>query len=527
MSGVRGGLVLLAWLSLGTLIVPGIVAASIADPAGANAVVGIAASAILVAFWWRPIPTLLWFAYFMLFIDTTEGYVGSAIKQTDEVAIIGLVAITVFRRRRALLGRISILREASLVGIVTLALVSSLANDVPVRLWAPGLVLLLKGLAFFYVVLHQRITERDVRSVATVVVAMSIGLLVGGVVELIRPDIIEAIRLSPNAGARGVLPSIKSLFVHPVLFAWSSSFVAIYLFTGFAVTRRRWMLVLATLLSAGTILAARRRAMVALGAAVVAGLVAAAIRAPRRWTAAVRQWAMPVASLVVLFAAFQPGLTALYERTINDYVPQPSPTERPTAAPGETLEPLPSEDPDDDGLADTSTPARLALYRGAVEIATDEFPLGAGLGRYGSWMSRVEYSPLYVEYGLSKVYGLRPKNPKFATDTFWPQIAGELGWLGVAAYGGFLGAIGLGLWRASRRAWPSPLMTVVVTGSSLVLVQSLVESLASAMFHSPARVYLALGAMALALAAAHTAEEEDGGPAPLPDPLADTAAGDG
>ena len=53
-----------------------------------------------------------------------------------------------------------------------------------------------------------------------------------------------------------------------------------------------------------------------------------------------------------------------------------------------------------------NTQARVALYKTSVLVGRDYFPLGAGLGRYGSWLSREHYSPLYVAYDLSDIRGL-------------------------------------------------------------------------------------------------------------------------
>jgi hypothetical protein len=133
--------------------------------------------------------------------------------------------------------------------------------------------------------------------------------------------------------------------------------------------------------------------------------------------------------------------------------------------------------------------ARVALYVGSVEIAADRLPLGAGLGRYASWMSRVEYSPLYEEYGLSDIDGLGPENPVYATDTFWPQILGEFGVIGLAAYVAFLAALGYRLWRESGRP-DGGAIRILRLGAGMVFAQALVESAANAMFHSPPRVYL-------------------------------------
>ena len=41
---------------------------------------------------------------------------------------------------------------------------------------------------------------------------------------------------------------------------------------------------------------------------------------------------------------------------------------------------------------------RIVLADAAVRIASDKFPFGSGLGTFGSWMSKVNYSDIYHEY---------------------------------------------------------------------------------------------------------------------------------
>jgi hypothetical protein len=124
-----------------------------------------------------------------------------------------------------------------------------------------------------------------------------------------------------------------------------------------------------------------------------------------------------------------------------------------------------------------------------VEIGVDYFPLGAGMGRYGSWVSRDPYSPLYYEYGLSDVRGLRPTNPNAATDTFWPSILGEIGAIGLAAYVAFLVTIAWMLWKEAGRA-DGVTLRVLRLGAGMAFAQAIMESVASSMFHSPPRAYL-------------------------------------
>jgi hypothetical protein len=187
-----------------------------------------------------------------------------------------------------------------------------------------------------------------------------------------------------------------------------------------------------------------------------------------------------------MVVAFIPGLTGLYDRTVDRYLP------------GETPEPTDGlvGAPDDEDVR--TEPARIALYVASLEIARDHFPLGAGMGRYGSWMSRVEYSPLYAEYGLNRIPGLRADNSQYATDTFWPMVVGEFGIFGVLGYTAFLAGVGITLWVLGRKA-TDPVMAVFVVGGLAVLVAATIESTATPMFTAPPRSYLVFAAIGATL----------------------------
>ncbi|EOG6176938.1 hypothetical protein C0L85_07900 [Clostridium perfringens] len=73
---------------------------------------------------------------------------------------------------------------------------------------------------------------------------------------------------------------------------------------------------------------------------------------------------------------------------------------------------------------------RGSLYIASLEIAKDFFPLGSGFGTYGSYISRLYYSPLYYFYNLSSIWGLSPDMPSYITDTYWAMVIGEVGFIG-------------------------------------------------------------------------------------------------
>src|SRR6185437_11025476 len=77
---------------------------------------------------------------------------------------------------------------------------------------------------------------------------------------------------------------------------------------------------------------------------------------------------------------------------------------------------------------------RALLYNAGEKIAGNNFPLGVGFGRFGSYPSRIYYSPIYDQYELSGVYGLSRNYPDFIDDTSWPSLMGETGYAGLITY---------------------------------------------------------------------------------------------
>ncbi len=75
--------------------------------------------------------------------------------------------------------------------------------------------------------------------------------------------------------------------------------------------------------------------------------------------------------------------------------------------------------------------ARPALYEVSLSLAKDYFPFGSGFGSFASHYSGVFYSPLYSEYGLDNVWGLRQNAPVFVSDALIPMLLGQFGVAGV------------------------------------------------------------------------------------------------
>ena len=117
-----------------------------------------------------------------------------------------------------------------------------------------------------------------------------------------------------------------------------------------------------------------------------------------------------------------------------------------------------------DYVSNPTPEARTVLTIGSFHVASDYFPGGAGFGRYGSAVAATNYSPEYVARGFTTVWGLgrTEEDGRFVTDTEWPAIIGETGFIGALAF-----AFGLvGVYRAGVRLWQRARVPLVRQGGS-------------------------------------------------------------
>jgi hypothetical protein len=78
--------------------------------------------------------------------------------------------------------------------------------------------------------------------------------------------------------------------------------------------------------------------------------------------------------------------------------------------------------------------ARPLLYVTGYKILQDYFPLGSGFGSFASFYSGISYSKIYSKYGIDKAHGLSKDNTGFICDTFYPQLIGQFGFLGIILF---------------------------------------------------------------------------------------------
>jgi O-antigen ligase len=91
--------------------------------------------------------------------------------------------------------------------------------------------------------------------------------------------------------------------------------------------------------------------------------------------------------------------------------------------------------------AGSATDARVVFYVTSFTLASRYFPMGVGFGNFGGFSAESYNSSVYTSMGFNKYWWF--KQDKFLTDTYYPHVLGEAGYLGLAAYGLFLLFLGL------------------------------------------------------------------------------------
>jgi hypothetical protein len=419
----------------------------------------------LVFFRW-PHSCLMTFGIFVLLQDLIienvggqTAIMGGAIKNLDEVIILWCFVLLLFSHlsRGSMLNRTPL--EVPILGIVIMGVLSSVASEVPPFIAASQFFLLIKGFLVFYILANLHINEMQLRKYLWFFCAAACIILALGLVDLAFPTWFRSITGNTTyIDWRAGMPSVKSIFIHPNVFGWFMTFMALYLFAFYLIFRKLRYLIFGLFFSVGSFLSMRRKPL----GGMVAGLFSGLWQQPL--TKKVRYGVIFGLIGTILFISAWPKIKELHQHMVALYVKE------------------------------RFVQARNILYLKSIAIAKDYFPLGAGLGRYGSWMSRVHYSPLYKKYSLSKIEGLSQDKPNFINDTFWPMILGELGIIGLLFYLWICGRLLILAWQA-QKILKSPLKRAFALGTFMVFIEGLVESLASPVLVTGPQTYFLFGAM--------------------------------
>ena len=455
---------------------------------GPGAFVPLAAAIVVAGTYWRwPAEGLLAFGLFSLLADTLEHWLQLDVLLFDEIGLLLLGGAAISAGHLALARMRAGWLEGAVLVLALAGILSSLFNGVPLVTWLPGLFLLLKGVAFFELVRFMRLTPADAERMGIVVLLLA-GIIGGlGVLEWIDQRAFQAaLGLPLYEQVRGEVPVIRSIFLHPAQYGWVTAYGSLLCYAVVITRRAWWALPVGVLFNLGTFVSGRRTPLIGVGAAVAVGLVWWSTRLGWR-TAFLRLWAPVALLLIVGLLVAAPSFQRLLEVTVEEYVPS-------LDSAGEIFVAAPRAE------VIAVVHPRVALYAGSAAIARDSFPLGGGLGRFGSHLSRQDYSPLYERYGLDQIRLLQPNDPQAATDAFWPMVLGETGFIGATAALVFFVGMAVVLWRNASAAG-SRRNRMIALAALFVVVEGLIRSATSSVYVAPPIGYFVLGTAGVALAA--------------------------
>ena len=397
----------------------------------------------------------------------------SIVSLLDELVVV--VGLVVFMARRAASRRAPVIPAWSLwfAGFAAAGLISALLNEVPTAVALEGAFLAVKAVLFAVMVVQLDWRAQDlapfIRGGAVTIVV----LFVAAVANAIAPTAWEMLILGRDANFQdlGPIPALIGPFEHPAALGRFAALLAIAVITYRLFVGGGWKSTVLMAMASLTALASLRVKTIVSLVAGVAVLGALNLRLlPRR---------VLIAGIAVAAVAAVPvGVYVAID--VQQYL--------------------------------LSTSARSLMTVGAVHVAAREFPFGAGFGRFGSSTAAANYSPEYAPLGFPGYIGMAPPpNGQFLTDTSWPAVLGEAGWLGLLLFTAGLVHLLVTLWR-TRSAIEEPLGRWIVWTAIGWFVVILVESIGAPVFTSAPSYPLPF--LAAGIAAAILRTQRDGATTP-------------
>lgn len=348
-----------------------------------------------------------------------------------------------------------------------LGIFSSIIHSVPIVVFSSQLIIYIKSFLFFYIFMYIPISREILRQYLKVFFWAGVILFLFGLVDLVAP--VQFRQFTGNSVALDIkfnITSVKSLLFHPAVFGWFMNFLSLYCFAFFIVFKRRTLLLLGFVFLAGAFLSMRVKSIVGFMMSLWLGFLIYPYKKGKKTIAIILSLMM-----VIIFIFLGSMFFKLFESKYTMYF-------------------------NADTYADS---ARNMLYLRSIDIASDYFPLGVGFGRYGSWMSSVYYSPVYYHYGLSLIWGMSKDFSNFITDTFWPMIIGETGFLGLVFYIAIFGILLRILFRNVRKR-KDPLIQAFFLGTYMVFIESIIESIAAPIYVTPPFSFFIFGVLGISMA---------------------------
>lgn len=444
-------------------------------------------SAAVVVYFRDPVLAFLWLWIFEVFnpsISAVFGYfspAGETIRQADELLVVLFVSLTIWRAIQTRAEMPSARFVLPGLAVAIFGLLGAVLHHVPVPVAAVGAWLGLKLWVMVLVTLLLPWKAGDAQRVFKVLTRIGVFVAVLGVLDyLTHAAVSRALHTSiynfETEAFRG--EAVHSIFPHPGEYSLFMSLLFALAFASFAVRHRKADLALAVLFAGSVILSLRLKGFLSLAAVVMIVALVQGMADHRRGVAI-----LLVGGLLFVGALSVEGNVITAQ--VTTYASKVSP--------------------------------RALLYKTGERIANDDFPLGVGFGRFGSYPSRIYYSPVYDQYELSGVYGLSRSYPDFIDDTSWPSVMGEAGYLGLVAYAFGVILLLLAIVRRLRRASSEERWSLLAALCMLVVV--LVTSIAQGVLFD----WIAITSVVILLGAAFEGRLETSA---APD-LGSAEAGDG
>ena len=367
------------------------VPAAILVPGAALAEVSLLA--LVVAFAWPRSFALALVVVTLLLPTLNHFFPLGVLGDADEAGVV--LAVLAFSGRRLISGRpLRRLPGDWAIAIFLVAgVISSYFAQVDPLLATQDAFLLLKGFLFAFAIAQLDWSRSDVRRMAVAGAVILSVILVSVAADALMPAKWGDLFYAEGRAARAGVISLVGLFDHPGPLGQTMALAAIALLIYRSVVRKNlFTLVLLIGSFLGAFASVRRKAVIGLLA--VTGWFGFR-RRPLATTLVV------LLGLPLAIVLFRDSLASLVDGVYVEY------------------------------LQAANKAARTMLYLGSLQVAVAHGALGAGFSQYGGFIAGVNYSPIYSDLGFEKVWGLQPGGA-YLTDTFWPAILGETGFLGTA-----------------------------------------------------------------------------------------------
>jgi hypothetical protein len=120
-------------------------------------------------------------------------------------------------------------------------------------------------------------------------------------------------------------------------------------------------------------------------------------------------------------------------------------------------------------------------------LANKYFPLGTGFATFGSALAAENYSPLYVSLGFNSLHGGSAADPRFLSDSFWPTVIAQTGWIGGLLFLGVVICLVVLVFRT-----PNRLQYVFWSMLTIVMYELIASSSESAFFNPTCGILMAV-----------------------------------